>query len=1666
MAKVELNIVAIGDFTSINTEINRLRAQVDLLNKSLVGVGLNSNLTKQLQEANNAFKSTMLSSGQFSAATVKLQSETEKFGQSLVTGKLKLSEYFNIIKTGSANATGQMKALAIEQTKLQNSIVMSDPTKQGMLSVYTPTKINEVANATKIATNMQNLYNIAVNKGTQSLINWGKNTQWAGRQLTVGMTVPLTIFGATAMKTFQQVNDELVRLQKVYGTGLIQPTQEALAAIKTQVLDLSKELASTLGIAAKDTAAMAADIAATGVQGADLINSTREALRLQKLGEMDQQSAMQTTISLRNVYKLSTDQLSGAINFLNAVENQTSTSLQDLAAGIPKVGPIVQQLGGSFKDTAVMMVAMKEAGVPAAQSANAIKSALASLINPTKNASEAFAKYNIDVGSIAKKTGGNPIEMIMMLQNSLKGLDKLAQAQLIEKLFGKFQEARIQALITNLGAVNSQTKAAFDLAKAGDAALSGIAQNELKTATESVTGKYQRAVQTLKVDLIPVGEKIMQIATKLLDFGDKVSKVFAGLPGPVKTVMGILALGVALSGPIIMLTGVVANFVGYLMKGLFAIKSLRDGTKTFGELFTPEIIASQNAAALFSDKILQDESAVMLLDKAVKELTISLEGMAAAMNASSTTSFASSVMGVEAGLAGGRIPFRAPGKFAQGIEKVPGSGSEDTYPAMLTPGESIIPADKAKRYAPFISAMINGTLPGFAGGVEGYSPGGTPQYRSSGGSRSINQMVIAQNKQLAEARAVLKSEIHRAHAAGEFAPGSDQYNELAAKYPQIHDIEKKYPGSVKVESDLTADLGGSLNVKMRKGNKGATQEEFAQGYDAVPGGGHFVKAASRHGISKSDLADEEVRKTLKDFSAAVKQRIVDTKKTLITDADFEKATRDTIDDFQKMGGKSAKLATALDKASKSIGEARVNVGKSAMVAGIASGEFTKDKTIVKYNGMGVGNARNDGTFRDRQLSVPGGYKARAGSSNAAYKEFAAQEQKNIATALNQASDSHSASRETKKATKNIVDGVTETIKAAKPAVAAAVEQGVVAPTIAGEEMAAGGASGGFRSRLKGKFINSEGKMNLQTKMGGASALMMAGPMLAGMLPQGSNASKMTNSVTSMAGMGMMFGPWGAAAGAAIGLVTSGIGALMRAEKEHQAVAKASFTASAESIKLFGGSTLESTTRIIHFSDKIKEAGITSQKTLTEIDNLANAIAKLGKDDPMKMTADSIKKMDGVGPIVGTLKQFAAAQVAAGMDPKGVQKLVAATLQYAGKTQYLKTALKEIVPATISVGKAQETLLQKLNSATKGMLTEYYINQKSIKNYKDLNSAQKNLADGLGTVALSMTSGIATVSSLTSAMDAFEKSGMDSYTSTRLLQMELRNVGQVDLAKRLGEIQAVVKNTGTAMLIASAQAAGLAQNLDKAALSALANDPVALEKLKKDLAKRNADLAAANKKLGLDAMGNPLVPDPASTTYKTFTGTAEQKAAKKIIEAKVHSENSILKTLKDQLSVQQKQSAEAKRQLDYDMQRQDLSNQMKTSLISGDYLGAAQLKQASSALTIDFNQGTKEQKAQDQIDKIQARTDIFSNALADLNDAIANGVKTLNKSVISAKGLETLTTKNTAGPTTISVVNNITLPAGSTQATASAAAAGAHQGTTKAILDQKNNKTNLVKVGGK
>ena len=660
---ITTNITANADFTSLRTQLAAVTAQLVKLQETTAGT--NAKLANQIAVMNKSFAETMRSTGQFSSHFVSLTSDVEKFGRNLDRGRLKLGEYYNAWSGHTKKTSSLIRDLAKQQVMLENAIIQPiGKNAQGLMqyNVMVAKGLDEIKNKTAIARQELSIMNKVMLDGSNQLINWGKNTQWAGRQLTVGLTVPLAAFGMAAQKAFKEADQELVRLTKVYG-GLSATSSSELAKVRKDVSETAREIAGAYGIAYKETIALAADLAATGQEGGDLLEATRQTSRLSILGEVDRQEAMKATLAIQNAFKQNTEELTQSIDFLNAVENQTSTSLQDLTEAIPKAGPVVKSLGGDVKDLALYLTAMKEGGVNASEGANAIKSAMASLINPTKVAKEMFFGFGIDIDKIVTSNAGNLTETVMDLQAALDRLDPLSKSRAIEQLFGKFQYARMSALFENLGKEGSQTLQVMDLMKASATDLANISARELTMMTESASGQFKRAWASVQADLASVGEQFLRISTKVLNVVDGIIKFFQGLPGPVKTFLNALGGLTAFAGPLIMLTGVMANFIGYVTKGIFSLRQMATGGHGF-KLLTPEILAADAAAKGLATSFYSDTEATVVLTNAVNTLAASFDNLQVA---ASTAQVA--VQPSISTVAGGVIAAGTPGGTPRYVDK-------------------------------------------------------------------------------------------------------------------------------------------------------------------------------------------------------------------------------------------------------------------------------------------------------------------------------------------------------------------------------------------------------------------------------------------------------------------------------------------------------------------------------------------------------------------------------------------------------------------------------------------------------------------------------------------------------------------------------------------------------------------------------------------------------------------------------------------------------------------------------------------------------------------------------------------------------------------------------------------------------------------------------------
>jgi TP901 family phage tail tape measure protein len=710
------------DTAAALANIKNLQRQISTFHTSLAKSGAQATASSlQLQQSLiNGINRT----GQFSAGIKNIKTTTDSFTNSLQKNKLSMGEYFRY--SGAATKTfgrffksefETINKVARERVKdLQTQYIKMGRDANGAMRAIAVRPLaldmENLATKTQIAAQRQALLNQLLKQGSTNLLNFGKNTQWAGRQLMVGFTVPLIMLGSVAAKTFMDMEKQAVRFKRVYGEMFTttEETNKALQDIKNLANEFTK-----YGVAVSKTMELAADIAATGKMGAELTAQVAETTRLAVLGGVEQSKALEATISLTDAFGVSAEDLAGKIDFLNAVENQTITSIEDLTIAIPKAGPVVQQLGGDVEDLTFFLTAMREGGINASEGANALKSGLASLINPTRQASEMLSGFGINIKGIVDANEGDVKGLILDFASALDDLSPLNRAQAIEQLFGKFQFARMSTLFQNVIKEGNQASRVLKLTNATTAELAVLSERELKKVEDSPMFKFQKALEDIKVTLVPLGEAFLKAVTPLLEFGTSVLKKFDELDEGAKGfVVGLTAIAGVIGPVFLMGFGLIANGVANVVKGFVFFKTAMNkagSASTQLGMQTEYMTQQQLEAAAVAASLDQVHSK---LRQTFTSETAAINGLTAAYDRAIARqmAFAGTPMAV------GRGAKAAPKKYASGVISVPGpKGAGDIVPAMLSPGEAIIPAEKAEKYRGFIEALIAGNIPGFFSGT-------------------------------------------------------------------------------------------------------------------------------------------------------------------------------------------------------------------------------------------------------------------------------------------------------------------------------------------------------------------------------------------------------------------------------------------------------------------------------------------------------------------------------------------------------------------------------------------------------------------------------------------------------------------------------------------------------------------------------------------------------------------------------------------------------------------------------------------------------------------------------------------------------------------------------------------------------------------------------------
>jgi TP901 family phage tail tape measure protein len=323
----------------------------------------------------------------------------------------------------------------------------------------------------------------------------GKDAQFVGRSLIIGLTTPIMLFGRYGLQALVGVDREFIRLNKVLesvapnlddaakkmGIDLSNATDKQNQQLQKMVANyekLDKKLTATstkFGLSKNITVGLAGEFAELGIQSTDAIAKITElTAATEKIGNMDigsskdlvqalyfqaqralQQSGEGSRMSSIERETRAIEAATAQLRLFNSVENVTALTLRDLGDAFPEVAAAATSFGLSMTEAGALLAPMKAAGFEVGASANSIKVSLQRIVAPTKQNAEMLKalekQYQVSFSGI-KGTGLDAIQLLIdgfnELRNSTAGQE--GAMEFFAKLFGVRQGPRMEVAIAQM----------------------------------------------------------------------------------------------------------------------------------------------------------------------------------------------------------------------------------------------------------------------------------------------------------------------------------------------------------------------------------------------------------------------------------------------------------------------------------------------------------------------------------------------------------------------------------------------------------------------------------------------------------------------------------------------------------------------------------------------------------------------------------------------------------------------------------------------------------------------------------------------------------------------------------------------------------------------------------------------------------------------------------------------------------------------------------------------------------------------------------------------------------------------------------------------------------------------------------------------------------------
>lgn len=313
-----------------------------------------------------------------------------------------------------------------------------------------------------------------------------------GRTLTQYVTLPVTLLGIAAVKTFSDFEYELAKIE-----GLVGISGATVQEWGNQIL----EMASSFGKAPQELAEALYFITSSGFKSAEAMEVMKISAMTAAAGLGETKDIANIVTSAINAYGKANITAAQAADVLTVAVREGKGEPAELVKAFATVIPVAAKLGVNFDQVGGAIAAMTRYGIPAANASTYLRQTLFTLLKPTNQVKKGLAGIGLTAQEVRNSLRNDGlIDTLQMLQEKI-GTNEEALGQIFPNI------RAFMGVTSLLGANLQETIGVFNDTKNS----LGATAAAFEIISQTTKFKFNAAMAEAKATLIKFGEAIMEI---------------------------------------------------------------------------------------------------------------------------------------------------------------------------------------------------------------------------------------------------------------------------------------------------------------------------------------------------------------------------------------------------------------------------------------------------------------------------------------------------------------------------------------------------------------------------------------------------------------------------------------------------------------------------------------------------------------------------------------------------------------------------------------------------------------------------------------------------------------------------------------------------------------------------------------------------------------------------------------------------------------------------------------------------------------------------------------------------------------------------------------------------------------------------------------------------